>query len=217
MVISEPYFPLLDGLPYSLTPKDVPSAEIATHGAAGAWAAGAAWKQARGRNTQRLLQLWKSPSKSAQRKLPSEHLLVGRFRGKYFCLAFFGFFSLRRCVLVQRFICLPQGILDFIYSSCSFPTWYHTSTTVASQLDAIGTVTKSCSNVKTSAGENAEAAGLILNKNELIFVDLPLVLIKSRKLWDIVAEQSQNRTFLKFPSSVSCSLISNQGDIEESC
>lgn len=149
--------------------------------------------------------------------LTSEHLLVGPSRGKYFCLAFFGFISSRICMRVQRFICLPQWISDFIYSSCSFPTWYHTSTTVASQLVAIGSVTKSCSNVKTSAGENAEAAGLILNKNELIFVDLPLVLIKSRKLWDVVAEQSQNRTFLKFPSSVSCSLISNQGDIEESC
>lgn len=53
--------------------------------------------------------------------------------------------------------------------------------TVASELVAIGNVMMSCSNMTISAGEYEEAPGLILNNNELIFVELPLVLIQSRK------------------------------------
>lgn len=144
---------------------------------------GTARKQVHGTNVERLLQLWKSTSKSDQWKpLPSERLLTGHFRGKYFCLAFICFFS--SCTSVQGFICLPHWISDFIYSSCSFPTWHCISKTVASPpvyIHAIGNVLASRSNMKISAGEQADAPGLILNNNELIFVDLPLVLIKSRK------------------------------------
>ena len=113
--------------------------------------------------------------------LPSKYSLVGHFRRKYFCLAFICFFSLCTCVHVQGFICLLHWISDFICSSCSFPTWDHVSATVASEPAALRNVVTSCSNRTISARDYAEAPGLIFNNNELIFIELPLVLTKSRK------------------------------------